>query len=258
MHSKTTHYAVRFALIFFFSVFTLAALKARTMEYEIGEILYENPLSGPEDIAAWVTESSREGHPAVTFPHGRMRLESDVHFLLWCPEEFPDNIAVSWDFQPRSDDGLAMFWIAARGREGEDLFDPSLAERTGAYPQYNSGDIDALHIAYFRRNFHGEPLEERSFQTVHLRKSYGFHFVAAAGDPIPSVRDVVGPYRIQVIKYGPHFRFSINDLVVLEWYDDGEETGPVLEGGKIGFRQMAGLIADYANLRVNRVTVEAE
>jgi hypothetical protein len=258
MNSKTPYHTLLFALIFTFSVFTLPATEAQTMEYEIGETIYENPLSGPEDIAAWVIESGREGHPVITFPDGRMRLESDVHFLLWCPEEFPDNIAVSWDFQPRRDDGLAMFWIAARGRGGEDLFDSSLEERTGAYPQYHSGDIDALHVAYFRRNFHGEPLEERSFQTVHLRKSYGFHLAATAGDPIPSVRDVVGPYRIQVIKYGPHFRFSINDLVVLDWYDDGGETGPVLKGGKIGFRQMAGLIADYGNLRVNRVTPIAE
>lgn len=239
-------------LILLGSSLLLSSASADKMAFETGETLYKNPLSSHEDIEDWVIESSSEGHPAITFPHGRMRLESDVHFLLWCPQDFPDNIAVSWEFEPRRDDGLAMIWIAAKGRDGEDLFDPSLAERSGSYPEYFDGDINALHAAYFRRNAHGEPLEERSFQTSHLRKSHGFHLVADAGDPIPSVRDVVEPYRMEVIKYGPYFRFSINELTILEWYDDGSK-GPILEDGKIGFRQMAGLIADYGNLKVKEV-----
>jgi hypothetical protein len=31
---------------------------------------------------------------------------------------------------------------------------------------------------------------------------------------------------------------------------DGKSHGPLLGGGKIGFRQMAPLIAEYANFRV--------
>ncbi len=58
-------------------------------------------------------------YPAMTFPHGRMRMESDVHSLLWHPNDFPDRIAVSGDFQPRIDAGLAMFWIAGIGEGGE-------------------------------------------------------------------------------------------------------------------------------------------
>ncbi|MCC5834499.1 MAG: DUF1961 family protein [Opitutales bacterium] len=234
------------------SALALATASADKMEFEIGKTLYKNALSSLEDIEGWVIESSVEGQPVITFPNGRMRMESEVHYLLWCPVDFPDNIRITWEFQPRRDDGLAMFWLAAKGRDGEDLFDDSLAERTGAYPQYFDGDINALHVAYFRRNAHGEPLEERFFQTSHLRKSHGFHLVADAGDPIPSVRDVVGPYQMEIIKYGPYFRFSINGLKILEWEDSGD-IGPILEGGKIGLRQMAGLIADYGNLKVQAI-----
>jgi hypothetical protein len=35
--------------------------------------------------------------------------------------------------------------------------------------------------------------------------------------------------------------------------DGGRKFGPVLKGGKIGFRQMAGLIAEYAGLQVREV-----
>lgn len=248
------HCSIYKTLILFIagSLLGMANATADKMEFEIGKTLYKNALSSPEDIKGWVIESSVEGQPAITFPNGRMRMESEVHFLLWCPLDFPDNIRITWEFQPRRDDGLAMFWLAAKGREGEDLFDDSLAERTGAYPQYFDGDINALHVAYFRRNFHGEPLEERSFQTSHLRKSHGFHLVADAADPIPSVRDVVGPYQMEIIKYGAYFRFSINGLKILEWKDDGSK-GPILEGGKIGLRQMAGLIADYGKLKVEEI-----
>ncbi len=221
------------------------------------EILYENPLAGAEDLKAF----RAEGPVALSFPRGRMRLESarepdrerklHANFLLWCDHDFPDHIAVSWDFRPLTDAGLAMFWIAARGRNGEDLFDPALAPRDGDYAQYKFGDINALHVSYYRRN-----PKEIGFQTCNLRKSHGVHFVAQGGDPLPGARDALPAYRIEVVKSGPLFRFSINDLVLIDWYDEGKAYGPVLEGGKIGFRQMGGLIAEYANLKVQSVHAE--
>ena len=225
----------------------------QTVEFEVGKTLYENPLSGPEDIEGWILESSEEGHPAITFPHGRMRMESDVHFLLWHPDDFPDRIAVSWDFQPRIDTGLAMFWIAATGEDGKDLFDPSLAPREGHYHEYRRGDINALHVAYFRRNPH-----EIGFQICSLRKTTVHDdgpIMQRRPDPLPSARDATRPYRMQAIKYGPYFRLTIDDMVVIDWKDDGAPDS-VLAGGKIGFRQMAGLIADYGNLTVQEVVIK--
>lgn len=172
-----------------------------------------------------------------------------ANFVFWCDRDFPDNISVSWDFRPITDAGLAMIWIAATGRNGEDLFDPGLAQRDGNYPQYHHGDINALHASYYRRN-----PNEISFRTCNLRKSYGFHMACRGGDPIPDARYAAAPYRMQVVKYGPHFRFQINDLQILDWTDDGFSCGPILTNGKIGFRQMAGLIAEYADLKVHSVT----
>ena len=224
-------------------------------EFEMGEVLYENPLTSPADVEDWVRECGKEGRPfIISSPENEdmLRLYSDVHhFLLWCPKDFPDNIAVSWDFLPieRVDGkGLAMFWIAATGKDGKDLFHPSLPKRIGRYGKdYRRGAINALHAAYFRRN----PVEV-NFQTVSLRKTTvqdNGPRVARAGDPIPGVPNAEEPYRMQVIKYGPYFQLSINGMKVLEWKDEGEP----LKGGKIGFRQMCGLIADYANLEVRRV-----
>jgi len=221
--------------------------------YEPRETIYKNPLAGPDDIAGW----RMEGDGAVSFPLGRMRMENTrdpeegqaANIVHWCPEDFPDDVAVSWDYWPVREPGLCILFFAAAGRKGEDLFDASLAKRGGIYKQYHHGDINALHVSYFRHKFP----QERAFRTCNLRKSYGFHLVAQGADPLPPVADAIGPYRIRLVKSGPEVVFGINDLELFRWTDDGQSYGPVLGGGKIGFRQMAPMIAEYANLKVEAV-----
>ena len=224
------------------------------MDLSKSKLLYENPLSCAEDVRGF----RLEGDASLTFPRGRMRMENayerdgerglHANFILWCERDIPDHIAVSWDFRPLTDAGLAMIWIAAKGRQGEDLFDPRLSPRNGDYQQYHHGDINALHASYFRRN-----PSEIGFRTCNLRKSHGFHLVCQGGDPLPDAKYAVQPHRVEVVKSGQHLRFSMNDIVLFHWIDDGQSFGPVLRDGKIGFRQMAGLIAEYANLQVHEV-----
>lgn len=226
--------------------------------FEKTDKLYENSLASDEDLAGFRTE----GTAAISFSGGRMRMknaqerdkEGGVHgnFILWCERDFPDNIAVSWNFRPLTDAGLAMFWIAAKGRRGDDLFDAVLSPRDGDYAQYHHGDINALHVSYYRRN-----PGETSFRTCNLRKSHGFHLVCQGGDPLPDAKYALERYRVEVIKAGPHLRFAMNDVVLFHWVDNGE-CGPVLEDGKIGMRQMAGLMAEYSDLQVHTVALSED
>jgi hypothetical protein len=218
---------------------------------------YHNSLSSPADVAEW----RMEGEASVSFLERRMRLQgtrdpgSDTdekanqlaNLVYWCPVEFPDNIIISWDFWPVREPGLCILFFAARGRKGEDMFDAALSPRTGPYDQYHHGDIDALHVSYFRRRYAGR---DRVFHTCNLRKSYGFHMVAQGADPIPSACDAQGPYRMELLKAGPRVCFRINRLPIFDWRDDGMSCGPFLTGGKIGFRQMTPMIGEYANLEV--------
>lgn len=212
--------------------------------------IYHNPLSTPDDLAGF----RMEGDGAMSFPQGRLRLESRrpasdgqaANLVLWCPEEFPAEVRIEWEFWPIREPGLAIMFFHARGRNGEDLFDT--APRTGPYEQYHHGDIDAYHVSYFRRMW----ASERALHTCNLRKSHGFHLVAQGADPLPGVMDADGPYALRVEVKGGAVSFSINDLVSFRWEDDGSIGGSPLAGGKIGFRQMAPLIGEYANLRVSR------
>lgn len=216
-------------------------------------LIYENLFAKKEDIEDFVLE----GKADITFENGCMRMKNALeaglgqmaNFVLWCPKEFPKDIRVEWEFRPLSDVGLCILFFAAAGKGNRDLFDPSLAERTGEYPQYHSGDINAFHVSYFRRK---EP-EERVFHTCNLRKSCGFYLVAQGADPIPGVEDVVDFYRLAVIKKENRIEFTINEMSIFTYMDDGITCGALLDGGKIGFRQLAPLTAEYRNLRVYQI-----
>ncbi|WP_127490540.1 YesU family protein [Paenibacillus glycanilyticus] len=227
------------------------ATTARSMLIPAGwRMIYNNPLCSAEDVSDY----RMEGDAAVTFPMGRMRLESTrdpeegqaANLVFWCPEQFPPDMVVTWDFWPVREPGLAILFFCAAGIEGQDLFDSGLAGRSGIYDQYHHGDINAFHVSYFRRRH----AEERSFHTCNLRKSYGFHLVAQGADPIPDAADAEGPYRMQLLKQGPYVQFAVNDLLLFSFKDDGTTWGPLLGKGKLGFRQMAPLIAEYGNLQV--------
>ena len=219
---------------------------------------YDNALASPEDLAGW----RMEGDGVTSFPQGRLRLESTrdpgegqrANLVLWCPQDVGPDVRISWDFWPVHEPGLCIMFFAARGRRGEDLFDPALVPRTGVYDEYHSGDIDTYHVSYFRRMWESE----RALHTCNLRKSHGFHLVAQGADPLPAVLDARGPYRMQLEHVRGTVSLSVNGITTLHWHDDGSLGGPPLAGGKIGLRQMAPMIAEYANLRVERLDSSAE
>lgn len=230
----------------------------RINRFTEGECIYRNPLATSHDLQDFVAE----GKVKMEFESGWLVLENAIevgaaddlgHWVLWCGKEMPADIIIEWEFAPLKEPGLCMIFFAATGKNGEDLFDQTLPQRTGLYPQYHSGEINALHLSYFRRKWE----EERQFCTCNLRKSFGFHLVAMGADPIPTVADAT-TYRMKIIKYQEFIQFSINDLVVLEWQDPGTDYGPILGSGKIGFRQMAPMKASYRNLTVHRAVLERE
>lgn len=224
-----------------------------TVSFVEESLVYDNPLTRKEDIDGFIME----GKADISFDGEAMCLKNAMaeelgqkaNYVLWCPEVFPDNVKITWEFEPVTDQGLCIMFFAASGKDGKDLFDPSLSPRTGEYPQYHSGDINAFHVSYFRR----KEADERSFHTCNLRKSRGFHLVAQGADPLPAAEDRDGFYRIAIRKYRRNIAFSINDLTLFEFYDDGETYGEALKEGRIGFRQLAPLTARYKNLKVYKL-----
>ena len=73
---------------------------------------------------------------------------------------------------------------------------------------------------------------------------------AQGGDPIPELPYCQPPYSMRIIKEDNIVKFEINDVLIFTYIDDGITYGKILNGGKIGFRQMAPMVAEYSNLRV--------
>ena len=217
------------------------------------KLIYDNPLAYEEDIKGFVLE----GKAKTCFENGKMQLISTenpklgqpANYVLWCPEDFPADVEFEWEFRPMNDVGLCIVFFAAIGQNGKDIFDESLTKRTGEYGYYHSGDINAFHISYYRRRYP----EERVFHTCNLRKSYGFHLAAIAGDPIPELASASKSYQMRVRKKGNVVEFFIDELPILRYEDDGVIHGKLLKGGKIGFRQMSPMIGEYANFRVYEI-----
>ncbi len=220
------------------------------MGIKMDKLIYENPLACEADIRNFILE----GQAKISFEDGAMYMENALdasggqkaNYVLWCPEIFPEEVRITWEFKPIREPGLCILFFGAMGRNGENPFSDDLQKRTGEYVQYHHGDINAFHVSYFRRK---EP-DERAFHTCNLRKSYGFHLVAQGGDPIPDVPDAKEFYQLEVVKKKDLVTFSVNGLEVFRYKDDGVTYGERLGKGCIGFRQLAPLVGAYRNLKV--------
>jgi hypothetical protein len=214
-------------------------------------LLYENALAKASDIDGFRLEGSAK----IDFDTGRMVMENTrpredgqaANYVLWCPETFPADIEISWEFRPLREPGLCILFFGARGIvDGKlvSIFDKRLAPRQGLYDQYNNSDISYLSLSYFRRQW----ADERALQLVNLRAAPGFEMLAQGADPIPSVENIRAPYDMVVRRLGRRVTMTINKLTVLDWTAPADRV--FARDGQIGFRQMAPLRAEYANLKV--------
>ncbi|MEW6358646.1 MAG: DUF1961 family protein [Planctomycetota bacterium] len=206
------------------------------------ELLYEADFSG--NLDDWVLEG-----PGVTkIVDGRLYMESTDpekgHIVFWNKKDYPTDFLAEWDFSPVNNEALYIVFFSAVGRNGKNIFDPSLEKRDGTFKQYIMGDINAYHISYFRNM-------REDTGICNMRKEYGFYLVTIGKDPIPPTPG--GQYHITLLKKGNRIRFFIGDKLVVRFDDDGKTYGPVWGAGKIGLRQMAPSKAYYDNFRVYQV-----
>ncbi|AZP03862.1 DUF1961 family protein [Jeotgalibaca ciconiae] len=217
------------------------------MEWE-ETLIYDNALREEKDVQDWV----EEGAIKRSFSGGLIlenalseKLGDYAHWTFWIPQEFPSDIKIEWKFKPLREPGLCMVFFAAKGKNNQSIFSEALQRRTGYYPQYHHGDLNAYHLSYFRHKYE----TERAFRTCNLRKSYGFHFAAQGADPLPPVEDALEFYKVKLIKFQNRITFYINDLKLLDWIDEGKNGKP-LNSGMVGFRQMAPMKAIYKDLKI--------
>lgn len=206
-------------------------------------MLYENKLDSEESVKDWVME----GPGKLKFNDGWMDMWSpgeEFHHVFWCPQNFPQNFVAEWEAQNlETDAGLCIIFFAAKGVNGEDIFDESLPIRDGTFKQYTLGEILSYHISYYTNAPHRPDRRDS-----HIRKNNTFSLVYTGEEGIPTLSESV--HKMRLIKSGPNIIMYVDGRKIIDWQDDGIEYGPVHEDGKIGFRQMRWTHFQYRNFKV--------
>lgn len=218
-------------------------------------LIYENLFndcqeSWKEDMAEnWVME----GKGIAECQDGYLSLRSEIfteprdrhgHFNFWLDRDFPENVAFEWDFRyaEPGKQGLAIIIWAAKGRNGEDIFDPNLPERRGEImTDFTTDALNCYHTSYIAR----------SRKKANMRKNYGMHLLTQGHD-ISSISEPGEWHTIRLEQYNGIIRLLFDGEESFSYTDDGSEGGPMIDtGGKMAFRQQNNLYrGDYRNFRV--------
>ncbi len=252
-------------LIFIFTYFSIhGVLNAQPLreggqQKKVKEtLIYENSFSKSQE--EWNKEMREdwvlEGKGITECGNGYLSLRSELftvprnrhgHFNLWLKKDFPANVAYEWEFRytEPGEQGLAIIIWAAKGRNGEDIFDPNMPERRGeVMSDFHSGALNCYHTSYIARGR----------KEANLRKNYGFHLLTNGHD----LSTVSKPNEWHVIRLEQchnTIRLLFDGKEVYRYVDD-ESTGgpPILTGGKFAFRQQNNLHqGHYRNLRVYKL-----
>ena len=233
---------ISFLILNFLSLYFLQEVHAQE-NLPKGDLLYENPFSSAKEVSDW----TMEGPGTLDFLEGWMYMQSpeeEGHHVFWCPRDFPSSFVAQWEMQNiETDAGLCIVFFAATGVNGEDIFDPKLKKREGVFKQYTKSDLNTYHISYYANAAHN-PNRPHS----HLRKNKGFYKVFEGEQGIPPASTDI--HHITLVKEEARIQLYVDDRKVIDWVDDGETYGPVLQGGKMGFRQMKWTHFRYRNFKV--------
>lgn len=213
-----------------------------------GTLLYSNALSSSAQLRDW----EMEGPGVIEFNNDWMQMYSPdeaMHHVLWCPEVFPDSFIAEWQGQSlKTDAGLVIVFFAAKGVNGESIFDPSLPPRDGTFTDYTEGTIRSYHISYYTNAAHNP---DRGH--ANLRKNNTFSLLQEGEEGIPTLSTDI--HTIRLVKQKAHITLFVDDRLVIDYTDNqplinGVNTGDALTNGRIGFRQMKWTRFQYRNFKV--------
>ena len=213
------------------------------ISYNKINLFYENKFSNSSDINDWLLEGEAE----VLIKDSWLEMYSPdqkAHHVFWCPEELPSNFMAEWELQNLNPDaGLCIVFFAAKGVDGKDVMHPSLKKRTGVFRQYTQSDLNNYHISYYANN---PKKPNRPF--AHIRKNKGFVTVQYGEQGIPATSTFV--HKVNLVKKENQITMTIDGREIINWKDDENKYGLVLQEGKFAFRQMQWSHFRYRNFKV--------
>ena len=205
-----------------------------------GKVLFEENF---ENLDRWHPEGLKDG---ACVKDGELRLDckSKMGFhgvMAFCKQDFPDNIAIEYDFVVEQHNGLFITFVAMTDVNGGDALavDPP---RTGVFEDYYNG-TRSYHVSICRYEDDGTHTGVSNW-----RRNPGLHLMVSGKDWCTEANK---KYHVKIIKRGPHCKVEVDGKPGAEFTDPQKLPGAIPAGGKFGFRA----IGARATFRVSNVKV---
>jgi len=196
-----------------------------------GKVLFEENFA---DLKNWRHEG---GHKLLLDDKekGALRLEcigsgqGKRGTQAFCLKDFPDGIAVEFDFKALTKKGLLLCFVAMKGIDGGDMFDPEQPKREGVFDDYvRNPKLRSYHVSISRYGDEGVHTGVSNF-----RRNPGLHLVGQGPDLCKTINTW---YRIRLVKDGGHLQLGVDGKLAHEFTDPQTLNTPMPDSGKVGFR----------------------
>lgn len=160
-------------------------------------------------IRKWVEEREPENLPKYILKKPTSETFNGGHMQYWNKQAHPDNFLIRIKFQPASPNPLHMISFSARGVNGENVFDPVLAQRYGLGGQYMSGDLKNYRISFW----------SGPRGTSHMRRAPGRKLTSQSFGDLPRYaleREV----QLEIFSWQGRTVFNCDGKTVIDWTDD--------------------------------------
>ena len=205
-------------------------------------VLFEDKF---KNLDNWHLEGLKEG---ISVKDGELRLDCKSKMgmhgaMAFCKQDFPDNIAIEYDFIVEQHNGLFITLIAMTDVNGGDALKVN-PPRTGIFEDYYNG-TRSYHVSICRYEDSGEHTGVSNW-----RRNPGLHLMVSGKD---LCQETGKKYHVKITKRGGRCKVEVDGQGGAEFTDPEKLPGPIPVGGKFGFRA----IGARAVFRVSNVKVTA-
>jgi hypothetical protein len=220
----------------------LLASMATTLPTSQPTVLFEDNFA---NLDRWHLEGLTDG-ASVADHELRLDCKSKMGFhgvMAFCKQEFPDNIAIEYDFLVEQHNGLFITFIAMTDTSGGDALAVQ-PPRTGVFEDYYNG-TRSYHVSICRYEDDGTHTGVSNW-----RRNPGLHLMTSGKDWCTQAGK---KYHVRITKQGPHCKVEVDGKPGAEFTDPQTLPGPIPTHGIFGFRA----IGAKATFRVSNLKVTA-
>src|SRR5688500_10757192 len=202
----------------------IALLMAATVASTQPAVLLEENF---ENLDRWHLEGKKEGASIVKGGELRLDCKSKMGMhgvMAFCKQDFPDNIAIEFDFICEKHNGLFITFVAMTDLKGGDALAVT-PPRTGVFEDYYNG-TRSYHVSICRYEDDGKHTGVSNW-----RRNPGLNLMVSGED---LCQEAGKKYHVKIIKRGPECRVEVDGKLGAHFTDPQKLPGPIPAGGKFG------------------------